>query len=73
MVYMIIPTTNLVCVLFDPVIPTSSFNFIVFFYSCCPYFFVNDIAYCPMIICMTEYNDIPCYDRAEAHARDSYE
>ena len=26
MVYMIIPTTNLVCVLFDPVIPTSSFN-----------------------------------------------
>ena len=23
---MIIPTTNLVCVLFDPVIPTSSFN-----------------------------------------------
>ena len=31
MVYMIIPTTNLVCVLFDPVIPTSSFNFIVFY------------------------------------------
>ena len=68
MVYniMTIPTTNLVCVLFDPVIPTSFFNFIVF-YSCCPY-----IAYCPMI-CMIEHNDIPCNDRAEAHAWDLYE
>ena len=26
--------TNLVCVLFDPAIPTSFFNFIVFFYTC---------------------------------------
>ena len=34
MVYVIIATT-LVCVLFDPVIPTSSFNFIkMFFYTC---------------------------------------
>ena len=29
----VIITTNLVCVLFDPAIPTSSFNFIVF-YTC---------------------------------------
>ena len=40
----IIPTLNLVCVLFDPAIPTSSFNFIQLFlylynilpgYICC--------------------------------------
>ena len=34
----IIPT-NLVCVLFDPAIPTSSFNYIVF-YTC---FYYNNI------------------------------
>ena len=38
MVYVIIATT-LVCVLFDPVIPTSSFNFIKMFFI-----LVNDIA-----------------------------
>ena len=43
MVYMIIPTTNLVCVLFDPVIPTSSFNFIVFLFLC---------IYVSMYVCM---------------------
>ena len=71
MVYMIIPTTNVICVLFDPVVPTSSFNFIVFFLFL-SLFFVNDIAYCPMI-CMIEHNDILCDDRAEVHVRDSYE
>ena len=33
-VYDYIPATNLVSVLFDPVIPTSSFNFIVFLFLC---------------------------------------
>ena len=46
MVYMLIPTTNLVCVLFDPVIPTSSFNL---FYTCLLYFFVNDNILLPML------------------------
>ena len=45
--YGVIITTTLVCILFDPVIPTSSFNFIKMF-------FVNDIANTSIIIIMND-------------------
>ena len=32
--------TNLVCVLFDPAIPTSSFNYIVFYACFCSFLFL---------------------------------
>ena len=50
----IIPT-NLVCVLFDPAIPTSSFNYIVF-YAC----FYNNINVYQKIksIAICDYNNI---------------
>ena len=50
--YVIIPMTNLVCVLFDPVIPTLSFNFIQLFFILVAFiFFRKEIACCPMLVC----------------------
>ena len=65
--YVIVRTTNLVCVLFDPAIPTLSFNFIVFLYLS---LFVNDIAYCPIIIiCMIERGHMRVNVYSHTHAR----
>ena len=49
MVYVIIPTTNLVCVFFDPVIPTSSFNYIKMFFILVVFIFLSMIL--PMLVC----------------------